>query len=347
MRDPSLSPSTVSRRTALAGLGVGGFGLAASARHHRARAQEATPQAGATPVPPSDLLASGFVAFDREIKDPRIATPSDVEVGPDGRIWIPDQATNTIFVLGSSGELLDRFGSPGSEPGQFQFGDFGSIDVDGEGTVFVLDTYNHRVQEFDADLEFVRQWGASGFDPGEFAHPSDIEVAPNGDIYVCDAERSDVQRFSREGEYIGSLSPGTGGEEFKEPALIGIDEAGSVYVPDISRIHVFDADGDFERTIKTTEAGNGEISVGFDAAATVGGYLFVSDVQRARVAVFDADGRAIGYFGERGAAAGQFDEISNLTLDGDGTLYVLDYANHRIQAFRLPRPDHATPVASP
>ena len=86
--------------------------------------------------------------------------------------------------------------------------------------------------------------------------------------------------------------------------------------------------------------------MGFDAAATAGGYLFVSDVQRERVAVFDADGRAIGSFGERGTGAGQFDEIGGLTLDGNGTLYALDYANHRIQAFRLLLPGLATPAAS-
>jgi DNA-binding beta-propeller fold protein YncE len=164
---------------------------------------------------------------------------------------------------------------------------------------------------------------------------------------VSDAERNDVQRFTREGAYVETLSPGTAGEEFKAPALIGIDEEGTVYVPDVTRIHVFGADGQFERTIKTTEVDNGEVAVGFDAAATSGGYLFVSDVQRERVAVFDAEGRAIGSFGERGTGAGQFDEIGGLTLDGNGTLYVLDFANHRIQAFRLLLPDPATPVASP
>jgi len=59
----------------------------------------------------------------------------------------------------------------------------------------------------------------------------------------------------------------------------------------------------------------------------------VADTFSHCVVRFGPNGREIARFGCRGTAQGQFDEPQDLALDQDGTLYVIEMANNRLQAF--------------
>ncbi len=41
------------------------------------------------------------------------------------------------------------------------------VAVDDQGNVFVADTYNHRIQKFDANGNFITAWGSKGDGDGE------------------------------------------------------------------------------------------------------------------------------------------------------------------------------------
>jgi DNA-binding beta-propeller fold protein YncE len=65
-----------------------------------------------------------------------------------------------------------------------------------------VDYLLHRVQKFDSYGNFILKWGKNGGDgnagssPGEFSSPSAIDVDANGNIYVLDANNSQVQKFA-------------------------------------------------------------------------------------------------------------------------------------------------------
>ena len=67
------------------------------------------------------------------------------------------------------------------------------------GNVYVTDPGNHRVQEFDHNGVFIRQWGTTGTDDGQFGDAIDVAVGPTGLVYVVDDVRDDIQVFSPEG----------------------------------------------------------------------------------------------------------------------------------------------------
>jgi peptidylamidoglycolate lyase len=85
---------------------------------------------------------------------PQIGRPYGVDVGPDGHVFLIDGGDPAMKAsergkaveLDSAGNVLDTFGSPGKEPGQFQMGH--DIAVAPDGAVYVAEGSGQRVQKF-------------------------------------------------------------------------------------------------------------------------------------------------------------------------------------------------------
>ena len=74
--------------------------------------------------------------------------------------------------------------------------------VDKEGNVYVTDTLNNRVEIFDADGNFISEFGKAGDGPGHFARPKGIAIDGDGHIWVADEVQSRVQVFDNEGRLL-------------------------------------------------------------------------------------------------------------------------------------------------
>ena len=62
-------------------------------------------------------------------------------------------------------------------------------------TVYVTDTWNNRIEIFDADGKFIRTFGKAGDGPGYFARPKGIAVDGDGHVWVADGIQERVQVF--------------------------------------------------------------------------------------------------------------------------------------------------------
>lgn len=101
--------------------------------------------------------------------------------------------------------------------------------VDEDGNVYVSDTFNDRVEAFDADGHFIREFGKPGDGPGYFTRPKGLAVDRDGHIWVTDAMQDRVQVFTPEGKlliWIGNhgLMPG----QFSMVAGVLIDKQNRV-----------------------------------------------------------------------------------------------------------------------
>jgi DNA-binding beta-propeller fold protein YncE len=129
-----------------------------------------------------------------------------------GLVYVVDTQQDQVLVFDSAKyALLRRMGTAGKKhtltsPGNFSLPT--GVAVDGNGNVYVTDTLNDRVEIFDADGDFISQFGSPGDGPGHFARPKGIAIDRDGHIWVTDEMQSRVQVFNTKGQlliYFGQL----------------------------------------------------------------------------------------------------------------------------------------------
>ena len=185
-----------------------------------------------------------------------------VDVDSNDHIWVAERCganscagsnLSPILEFDPSGKLLRSFGA-----GMFVFPH--GICVDKEGNVWVTDGdgkdgKGHQVFKFSPDgrvLMTLGKAGVAGDGPDAFNRPSDVIVAPNGDIFVADGHGGDsnarIVKFSKDGKFIKSwgkkgIVPG----EFDTPHGLAFDSKGRLFVADRNnnRIQIFDQEGSF------------------------------------------------------------------------------------------------------
>ena len=174
--------------------------------------------------------------------------PVDVSIGLDDQIVVLDwsQSERRVVILNKEGELINSFGSFGSEDGQFNepFG----VDVDEEGRIIVADSGNHRIQVFDNDGSFLRSFGSKGSFEGQLDEPRSVGVDRDGNIVICDYWNHRIQVMDIEGNFIRCFGTyGSGDSQLNYPEGVDVDGEGRIVVCDSEngRMSVFEKDGTF------------------------------------------------------------------------------------------------------
>jgi DNA-binding beta-propeller fold protein YncE len=145
--------------------------------------------------------------------------PGGMAVDNENRfLYVADAELDQVLVYDADPpyKLLRKIGTPDTQHKSSAKGDFAkptNVAVDQDGNVFVSDTWNDRVEEFDADGNFIRAFGKAGDGPGYFARPKGIAIDADGHVWVADSVQDRVQVFTPEGRlliYMGGhgLYPG-------------------------------------------------------------------------------------------------------------------------------------------
>ncbi len=264
--------------------------------------------------------------------------PSDVAVAPDGAIYVADSDSHRIHRFSATGEFLGGWGVYGGVYGygDGQFYNPHGVAVAPDGTVYVADTGNHRIQRFSADGTFLGRWGQQGYNDGQFSSPGGVAVAPDGTVYVADTGNHRIQRFSADGTFLGTWGvSGSGNGEFSSPSGVAVASDGTVYVADTGnhRIQRFNAGGTFLGAWGSRGSSNGQFESPDDVAVTSDGTVYVADAWNNRIQRFSATGTFLGAWGAFGSSDGQFNKPSGVAVASGGTVYVADRDNRRIQRF--------------
>jgi sugar lactone lactonase YvrE len=308
-----------------------------------------------------------------------IGSPTGVAVDQDGNLYITG-GLNSAFRLDKRG-LLTRIAG-----GVFGFSGDGGLGIsawlgtdvgepgwpsgvaaDGDGNVYVADTYNHRIRRISLDGKIATVAGngeeGSAGDGGpaiaaRLSYPSGLAVDSAGNLYIAIPSKGVVRKVSRNGIITTVAGRGTRGlsgdgglatdAELRNPASITVDAAGNLYIVDagISGIRRVSPDG----LIATVP---GSLPDGFTGDVSADSRLefptavcldrqenLVFATSRRRVRRLSSDGSVVTVAGDGGvgfagdgepAVQAHFSGISSLAIDHEGAIYVADIWNNRVR----------------
>ena len=160
--------------------------------------------------------------FVRSLGQPDQFKPVDVAIAGD-RLYVTDIKHQKVHALDkNSGETLFTFGEAGVEPGQMAHPT--NLALAPDGTIYLTDTTNFRIQHFTLDGEFIRSIGSIGTVAGTFARPKGVALDREGRIYVVDAAFENVQVLDNDGSPLTVIGrPGSGPGTINLPTAVTID----------------------------------------------------------------------------------------------------------------------------
>ena len=278
--------------------------------------------------------------------------PRSLAFAKDGTLYVADSRNHRVVHLDTEGNILHEWGAFAdgvSNPiASGTFNEPWGIAIGIDGSVYVTDTWNHRIEKFTSTGRFITAWGVfgQGETPDSFYGPRGLAVDAKGRVYVTDTGNKRIAVFDANGKFItqfgsAGLEPG----QFDEPVGIAIDKNGTIYVVDTwnQRVQTFtpietddsltfvpgkqwDVYGWFGQSLENKPF----IAVNDDL------HVFITDPDNYRVMEFDQNGLLIRTWGDFGATESSFGLSSGIAVDSKGHIWVTDSVNNRVMRFTLP-----------
>lgn len=291
------------------------------------------------PYAENDLILSPNLVLTGSTEAGNFFTAHQVAVGPDGTIFVLDAGNFRVQAFSADGTFLTSWGAQGAEAGQFN--DPWGIAAD-EEYVYVADTWNHRIQKFSYDGEFILSFGQYGSlgngdnNDDQFYGPRNIVLLNDNRLLIADTGNHRVQVYDRDGNYQNSFGGfGTALGQMYEPVGLGVGVDGTIFLGDTwnGRIQRFNQDFsafyDWGLNAWRGDTNTQKPYLAIDSQ----GRIYITDPDRHRVIVFDANGNYLARFGQFGTGNGQFNLPNGLFIDAEDNIYVADTGNNRIVRF--------------
>lgn len=284
----------------------------------------------------------------------QLSNPYHVSVADGDVLYVADQANDRIVRVAADGTTSVVAVATGAGSGSDPFGSVDDVVVGPDGDLYVADGVGDRVVRIDSagNGTVVAGSGGEGTGVDQLDDPRSLAFAADGSLHVADSANDRVVQIDGSGDgtvVAGSGGEGTGVDQLNNPRDI-VFEGGVLYVADTdnSRVLQIDGSGDGTAVAGTGIAGsdldqlNNPQGIAFD-----GGVLYVADTFNQRVVSISAGNGTIvtgNTDGTTGSDPGELNLPTGVAFDSFGSMFVADFANHRVQKSTVP--DTTDPVAT-
>ena len=257
-----------------------------------------------------------------------MGNPWGIAFGKNG-IWaVTDWSNHCVYIFDCEDQLVEKFGTKGTNKGQFNCPE--GVAFDSDDHLYVADSWNHRVQKFYIDGKYLQHFGGKGNENGKLTCPVGLTVCSH-QIFVTEYGNKRISVFHSDGAFLHTI----GSEQLGTPHDVTINSNNQLLVVDYDHhcIHTFTLDGDYVGKLGTYGTGTGQLNFPYGITVDFCGFIFVADTNNDRVSIYDNDGNYINCFGSKGSTVGQFLCPTGVAVGVNGNLYISDHHNKRIQIF--------------
>ena len=197
------------------------------------------------------------------------------------RLYISDSELKKVFILDLEGKLVKEI-DLWERPGGLAFSNT-------KERLYVVDVLACKIKVFDADGNFIFDFGSKGEKEGEFNLPSNVWVDAAGKIYVTDSMNFRVQIFDETGKYINSIgSLGDAPGYLARPRGVAVDSEGHVYIADavFDNVQIFNPDGQLLLFFGGPGRGPGAFYLPSGIFIDENDRIYISDSYNRRIQIF-------------------------------------------------------------
>ena len=304
-------------------------------------------------------------------KEARLNNPVGVAVDGDGNVYIGDWSNHRVRKVDVSmdpptidtiaGNGTSGFSGDTGQAKEAQLANPYGLAVASDGTVYIVDSTNHRVRKVATDgiITTVAGGTSTSFNiyqdniqatAARLVNPRDVALDSSGNFYIAMQGQNNqgaIRKVDTSGvitTVAGGYTRGFSGDGGPAKAArlhgatgVAVDSSGNVYIADHdnNRIRKVDTSGTITTFASTGISGPRGLAV--DSADNV--YV----AQNHRILKIDgstdpptittvAGTGSSGFSGDTGAAtAAQLDEPFGVAIDSDGNIYIADSGNHRVR----------------
>jgi len=253
----------------------------------------------------------------------KMGQPWGIAFSQDGMWAVTDWFKHRVYLFNKQNELILKFGSHGSNNGQLNF-PYG-ISFDADNRLYIADGGNHRVQKFDVTGRFLLQFGSRGSGNGQLNSPCSVKIH-NDKVYVADCYNHRISVYQKDtGEFCNFIGEG----KLDAPYDLSVNTNDILLVVDRDQhcVSAFTLDGEFVSKFGSKGKGLGQLKDPCSLTTDIYDCVLVTDTGNNRISAFDKDGKCVGSF------ASQFNCPRGIAITQNGTIYISDTANKRVQIF--------------
>ena len=227
-----------------------------------------------------------------------LTNPFGIALDGQGNLYAVDQDHNQIYKFDKNAQFVTRWGSKGTQDGQFEFNPPAGVDgpgtgfltIDKAGNLYVSDAYNGRIQKFDSNGKFLAKWSLPPQEPGS---PGPLFIDDQNQLYVSAGKG--YLKYDSNGQFLEEWDKATL-QGVKAGPLFGfgtIDKQHNIYFADLIMGFVYKVSPDKKvlTTFGTKKGqGDGDLDFPVGVATDSKGRVFITD-NTSRVQVFDSNGK--------------------------------------------------------
>jgi streptogramin lyase len=205
---------------------------------------------------------------------------------------------------------------------------------DSRGTMYLLDSGNHRVQRIGSDGRFIIYWGRNGAGNGthDLVEPVAIATDKQDNVLVLDSATGWVKRYNSEGEFLNQWAgPGA---ELDHPRGMIVDFDGYVWIADTgnARLLRYAPDGRIQSIVGPQQVGTANLLDPVSLALDAQGNLYIADTGSRRIIKLNREYKVITEWSIPAATAALGNHIA---VTAKQNLLVTDPESNRLLEYTL------------